>query len=57
MAITLQPSLYNKSDAKVYGYIAGLGGKDVTYGDIEIMCKKVVDGKTKRLEWYGLEEV
>lgn len=50
-------SLYNKSDAKIYGYIAGLGGKDVTYGDIEIMCKKAVDGKAKHLEWYGLEGV
>ena len=48
-------SLYNKSDAKVYGYIAGLGGKDVSYGDIEKMCKKAIDGKAKHLEWYGLE--
>lgn len=48
-------SLYGKSDAKVYGYIAGLGGKDVTYLDIEKMCKKVIDGKAKDLEWYGLE--
>jgi len=50
-------SLYGKSDAKVYGFIAGLGGKDVTFGDIEKMCKKVVDGKAKRLEWFGLEGV
>jgi pyruvate/2-oxoacid:ferredoxin oxidoreductase alpha subunit len=49
--------LYDKSDAKVYGYIAGLGGKDVTFGDIEKMCKKAVNGKAKDLEWYGLEEV
>jgi len=51
----VKASLYNKSDAKVYGFIAGLGGKDVTYGDIEKMCKKVVDGKAKHLEWFGLE--
>jgi len=50
-------ALYSKSDAKVYGFIAGLGGKDVTYGDIETICKKVVNGKTKDCEWYGLEEV
>ena len=50
-------SLYGKSDAKVYGFIAGLGGKDVTYGDIEKMCKKVVSGKAKHLEWFGIEGV
>ena len=52
----VKASLYGKSDAKVYGYIAGLGGKDVTYGDIEKMCKKVVDGKAKHMEWYGFEK-
>jgi pyruvate/2-oxoacid:ferredoxin oxidoreductase alpha subunit len=50
-------SLFNKSNAKVYGFIAGLGGKDVPYTDIEKMCKKVVGGKAKHLEWFGLEGV
>jgi 2-oxoisovalerate ferredoxin oxidoreductase alpha subunit len=53
----LKGSLYGKSDAKAYGFIAGLGGKDVTFGDIEKMCKKVISGKAKHLEWYGLGEV
>ncbi|MCK5636363.1 MAG: pyruvate ferredoxin oxidoreductase [Thermoplasmatales archaeon] len=53
----VKASLYNKSDAKVYGYIAGLGGKDVPFNDIEKMCKKVVDSKAKHLEWFGLEGV
>jgi len=53
----VKASLYNKSEAKVYGFIAGLGGKDVTFGDIEKMCKKVIDGKAKHLEWFGFEEV
>ena len=53
----LKGSLYGKSDAKAYGFIAGLGGKDVTFGDIEKMCKKVISGKAKHLEWYGLSEV
>jgi len=48
-------ALYGKSDAKTYGFVAGLGGKDVTYKDIEAMCKKVVAGKAKDFEWYGLE--
>jgi pyruvate ferredoxin oxidoreductase alpha subunit len=53
----VKASLYGKSDAKVYGFIAGLGGKDVTYGDIETICKKAIDGKAKDCEWYGLEGV
>jgi pyruvate/2-oxoacid:ferredoxin oxidoreductase alpha subunit len=53
----VKASLYGKSDAKVNGYIAGLGGKDVPFGDIEKMCKKVINKKAKHLEWFGLEEV
>lgn len=51
----VKASLYGKSDAKVHGFIAGLGGKDVTYNDIETICRKVVEGKAKDCEWYGLE--
>jgi 2-oxoisovalerate ferredoxin oxidoreductase alpha subunit len=51
-------ALYNKSDSKVSGFIAGLGGKDVTFGDIEKMCNKAIEGKVKDHQvWYGLEEV
>ena len=54
----VKSSLFGKSDGKVNGFIAGLGSKDVTFGDIEKMSKKVTDGKTKdRQIWYGLEEV
>ncbi len=53
----VKAALYSKSDAKINSFIAGLGGKDVTFGDIEKMCKKVIDGKAKDLEWYGLERV
>jgi pyruvate/2-oxoacid:ferredoxin oxidoreductase alpha subunit len=51
----VKAALYNKSDAHVTGFIAGLGGKDVTYKDIETICKKAVEGKTKDCEWYGLD--
>lgn len=51
----VKSALYGKSDTKVHGFIAGLGGKDVTYNDIETICKKVVEGKAKECEWYGLE--
>jgi 2-oxoisovalerate ferredoxin oxidoreductase alpha subunit len=51
-------SIYGKSSAKVHGFIAGLGGKDVTFGDVEVICKKAVKGKTPDHQiWYGLEEV
>jgi len=53
----VKSSLYGKSDAKVHGFIAGLGGKDVTFNDIEVICKKVINGKAKDFEWYGLEGV
>ena len=53
----VKSSLFNKSEAKAYGFIAGLGGKDVPYNDIEKMCKKVVNGKAKHLEWFDLEGV
>lgn len=51
-------TLYGQSDAKAYGYIAGLGGKDVTFKDIETMCINAIKGKEKNHQvWYGLEEV
>ena len=51
----VKASLYGISDAKVYGFIAGLGGKDVTFKDIEKMCKKVVEDRYEGYEWYGIE--
>ncbi|MFH1100543.1 MAG: pyruvate ferredoxin oxidoreductase [Methanobacteriota archaeon] len=50
----MKAALYGKSTAKVYGFIAGLGGKDVTYHDIETICIKSMTGKAKQYEWYGL---
>jgi len=52
----VKAALYGESDAKATGFIAGLGGKDVTYKDIETMCMKSMKGKTKEQEWYGMEE-
>jgi len=48
--------LYGKTDAKVTGFIAGLGGKDVTYQQISEMCKKAIKGKYKKNLWYGFKE-
>jgi 2-oxoisovalerate ferredoxin oxidoreductase alpha subunit len=44
-------------DATVYGYIAGLGGKDVTFHDIEQMVLGVKKGMAARQVWYGLKGV
>jgi 2-oxoisovalerate ferredoxin oxidoreductase alpha subunit len=52
----VKAALYGQSDVKVTGFIAGLGGKDVTYKDIETMCMKSMKGKAKEQEWYGVEE-
>jgi 2-oxoisovalerate ferredoxin oxidoreductase alpha subunit len=48
--------LYGEAEAKVRGFIAGLGGKDVTYKDIETMCTKAMQGTGRKQEWFGLEE-
>jgi 2-oxoisovalerate ferredoxin oxidoreductase alpha subunit len=52
----VKAALYGESDAKATGFIAGLGGKDVTYKDIETMCMKAMKGTAKEQEWYGMEE-
>jgi len=53
----IKSALYQQSDAKVTGFIAGLGGKDVPYGNIEKMCKKAIQGKTKNHQmWFGFKE-
>lgn len=49
-------ALYNKADTKATGFIAGLGGKDVTYKDIETMCRKAIKGTRLDQEWYAMED-
>jgi pyruvate/2-oxoacid:ferredoxin oxidoreductase alpha subunit len=53
----VKSALYKKSDVKVTGFIAGLGGKDVTYNHIIDMCKKSIKNKFKDTIWYGFTEV
>ena len=52
----VKAALYGESEAKATGFIAGLGGKDVTYKDIEAMCMKAMKGTAKEQEWYGMED-
>jgi 2-oxoisovalerate ferredoxin oxidoreductase alpha subunit len=49
-------ALYGKSDGKVTGFIAGLGGKDVTYKDIIMMCEKALKGSVKEQVWFAMED-
>lgn len=50
----VKSSLYGKSDARVFGYIAGLGGRDVTYRDIERMVNHAINGKYREVVWYDM---
>jgi 2-oxoisovalerate ferredoxin oxidoreductase alpha subunit len=62
ISIGLEGALFNETkaalfgvpDAKATGFIAGLGGKDVTYKDIETMCQKAIKGSVPEQEWYGM---
>jgi 2-oxoisovalerate ferredoxin oxidoreductase alpha subunit len=49
-------ALYGRSDVKVTGFIAGLGGKDVTYKDIMMMCEKAIKGSVKEQVWFAMED-
>jgi len=53
----IKSALYGISDTKVTGFIAGLGGKDVPYHDIETMCKKAIKSKKANNSqiWFGFD--
>jgi 2-oxoisovalerate ferredoxin oxidoreductase alpha subunit len=53
----VKATLYNRSHVKVTGFIAGLGGKDVPYTDIESMCKKAIKEKARGPHWFGFKDV
>jgi len=51
----IKSALYNENiDVPVHGFVAGLGGRDITMKDIEGMIKKV-EGKPKDIIWWGLK--
>jgi len=51
----LKSALYGHSNAPVHGFIAGLGGKDVTYGEMAQMVRRVAGGHASEVEWWGLD--
>jgi pyruvate/2-oxoacid:ferredoxin oxidoreductase alpha subunit len=56
----VKASLYGESDSpKVIGFVAGLGGRDVTYEDIErigVKCHRLLKGEKimRETEWVNL---
>ncbi len=55
----LKAGLYAKSNAEVLGFVAGLGGRDITIEDFKDMTKKgfakVKGDKVPEMEWYKLD--
>lgn len=48
-------ALYNtKNHPPVYGFIAGLGGRDITVSDIEKIAH-ILEGQPKELNWIGVK--
>ncbi len=52
----LRSGLYGYAGAPVHGFIAGLGGRDVTYRDMCAMVEKVRTGEAGDVEWWGLQD-
>ena len=53
--VELKSALYGHVNTPVYGFIAGLGGKDVTCTEISAMVRKVMEGVAVEIEWWGLD--
>ncbi len=55
----LKAGLYAKSNAEVLGFVAGLGGRDLTIDDFKDITKKgfakVKGDKVPEMEWYKLD--
>jgi pyruvate/2-oxoacid:ferredoxin oxidoreductase alpha subunit len=48
--------LYGHANSAVYGFIAGLGGRDVTHEDICGMVQKAMKGEAADVGWWGLQD-
>jgi pyruvate ferredoxin oxidoreductase alpha subunit len=55
----LKAGLYAASDAEVLGFVAGLGGRDITIEDFKDMAKKgfsrIKGERVSEMEWYKLD--
>jgi 2-oxoisovalerate ferredoxin oxidoreductase alpha subunit len=53
----LKSALYGHCSSPVHGFVAGLGGRDVTYEDLIQMVKKVLSGEAGESEWWDLHDL
>jgi pyruvate ferredoxin oxidoreductase alpha subunit len=55
----LKAALYAKSDAEILGFVAGLGGRDITIEDFKAMARKGFSKargeKVSEMEWHNLD--
>ena len=56
VAAELRSALCGHAGSSVHGFIAGLGGKDVTYNEICAMVEKTMKGQASEVEWWGLQD-
>ena len=52
----LKSALYGHAGSPVHGFIAGLGGRDVTYVEMCNMVHKVDRGAAADVEWWGIQD-
>ncbi len=52
----LRSSLYGHANSKLHGFIAGLGGRDLTFNDMCAMVKKAANGEAGDVEWWGIQD-
>jgi len=52
----LKSALYGYANSPVYGFIAGLGGRDVTFSDMCAMVNRATSGTAVDVEWWGIED-
>jgi pyruvate/2-oxoacid:ferredoxin oxidoreductase alpha subunit len=50
----LRSCLYGHTDSPVHGFVAGLGGRDVTHQDICGMVETSMKDHAVDVEWWGL---
>ncbi|MEM2917945.1 MAG: pyruvate ferredoxin oxidoreductase [Candidatus Altiarchaeota archaeon] len=47
----IRSAFYNEKKPEISSFIVGLGGRDITFGNIEKIYKLVKEGKVKKQEW------
>ena len=56
LSTEVKAALYGSIEQKTTSYIAGLGGKDVPYTDIIMMCETAMKKTMKEPIWFGFKQ-